>query len=205
MRQLIKLNKNILVFSGDGLSGTLKKYMDKIEFPNNSALLIYEGWDDIAGKNFLAVSDSLTKIRNGDDFSDNEKDEIWRLVEENGFFEKRLMTYVIKILRTACNKREINQIGIFFHEIRHVQQFCYEKDAYDLLLNQKGNDPSIFDVEFERDAIIYSRDKLREIGFQESEIEFFLREVYPSRWQHFMVAKPMTIAEVISEAKRRLI
>lgn len=204
VRRLIRLDKNILVFSGNVLANTLRKCMHKLEFSDNVFLVIYEGWDDISGNQFMAVCKPLMSVHHNDDFSENEKNEIWQLIKENDLFEKRAETYVVKILRAIVEKQEIELMGIFFHEIRHVQQIIYTKGAntYESLCSRleeaTHKKSELQDLKFEKDAIIYSRYKLREIGFSESEIKSFLKEYSLSRWEQFMYSKLSTVAEAVS-------
>ena len=204
MRQSMSLDKNILVYSSNVLANTLRKYMHKLEFSDNVFLVIYEGWDDISGNQFMAVCKPLMSVYHNDDFSENEKNEIRQLIKENGLLEKRAETYVVKILQAVVEKQEIELMGIFFHEMRHVQQIIYAKGAntYELLCGRLEEairkKSKLQDLKFEQDAIIYSRYKLREIGFSESGIKSFLKEYSPSRWEQFMYAKLSTVAVAVS-------
>ena len=202
MRKSTNLDKDILVYSGNVLADTMGKCIGKIELSDNTALILYEG-DFCRFPGFMAVTVPLGSVPFCSDFSENERTEIGKLARENGL--SRDGTCVIKILQSEVEKQEIDLTGICFHEIRHVQQFSYKKDVYKLLCEQLESStscrPDRLDMKFEQDAIIYSRDKLREVGFPEDEIKLFLRKHYPSFWEYFMTANPITISEVADDAK----
>lgn len=204
--QPVDLNENIRIFGGPVLLNVCKRYKDKINPPNNALIFVYEGWENVNDE-ILAMSHPIAGIRSCLDFSKNEQDRILNLTwhskdQRIPFYSRNTETYVIRISDKILNRQEIDMLCSVFHEIRHVQQFCYRNDAFRLLNEQKERDQRTYaDMGFEQDAIIWSREKLIEAGFSWQEIERLFRKIYPTKFRDLLKTKPMILEAVFSEVQ----
>ncbi len=199
-----RIKDNIMVFSNPAFLKIIKGYASTLEVPDNTIVFIYEGWN--ANKEIpRGICDPLVGMGNCEAFPEDESRIVYNTAIE-AIGKTRLVdhrkTDIIRIFGETLNC-EIKFGSILFHELRHHQQFFVAEDAFRLINEQKEKDErEDWDKAFEKDAIIYAREKLKEVGFSSEEISVLFKQEYPKRYKNFIEGARMSLEDVIVEAKR---
>ncbi len=197
MHKVILLDDNILIYAGNELINTVKSLQ---YFPNDISkehyVFIYERTERGEGDN----SDAFSMPWYGKEYTFDEKEEakIERLLKDKFSLQSLKNAYVV-VLYKSVFASEIKCVYSILHEFRHIQQFIFDEEIHEIILDimDVSSSDCYWDLPFELDAIIYAKEKLTGIGFSKNDIQDFIKNRYPKRASKIMERTILDIEYVI--------
>ncbi len=193
------INKEFFVYAREELYNIVEEYVDLLAKElKDCPVLIYEKQNLV--EKYEGDAFSLPWYGREDTFDMDEDNIIAQILQKKFEIETKKSIYIIVLYKSVFSSK-IKCIYCILHEIRHIQQFAFDDNVHEVILEimESSDGEQYLDLPFEIDAVIYAKEKLIEAGFNYDEIAKFFKSRYSKRSEIIMKEPIRELKDVVKD------